>query len=275
MPTPATDQWLAKLGVRTTSGTAQAHAQAKGKADIPSAGGKAAAAPGMISTTDMKDEEIALEIMDDQAAILEGWATALEIFDKTMTSTSDAEARADFQKAVVDFFAGKLMGPIMSTTPATAEINAMVQGLGTEYARAKAAGASAKLRDFVNQHWQAIGALKQAMLKQRAPFAASVRKRREDHARTPLKGGPKGSDYATMHKELMAMLEGVKKVLDASTPNDLFRMLSEEWMGHQTVAGPLGIRSTAMVVIRLNPDHSVRDAHIEGEGGQKLAEQLL
>jgi hypothetical protein len=37
----------------------------------------------------------------------------------------------------------------------------------------------------------------------------------------------------------------------------------------------MGNRFQAVVVIRLNPNYTILDAHIQGAGGQKLAEQLL
>ena len=37
----------------------------------------------------------------------------------------------------------------------------------------------------------------------------------------------------------------------------------------------MGARFQAVVIIRLNPDYSVKNAHIQGSGGQKLAEELL
>lgn len=276
--------------------SAKAVAEAKGKAGNLPAGNKAQAAAvvaapeppaigGTISPAEMNDEEIAAAIMDKQAAILEGWATALLIFDKTMTSSSDAEATPDFQKVVVGYFSEKLMGSLMSATPVSSELNAMIKGLSGEYDRAKAAGASATLRDFVNQHWQAIGRLKQATLNQRESFVAAVRKRREAYESKPGKPGRKGtatvddskegSDYGMMRMELMDTLEKVDKVLSRSTSETLFRVLSEEWTRHQTVAGGMGTRFPAVVIIRLNPNYTVKNAHIQGAGGQKLAEQML
>ena len=37
----------------------------------------------------------------------------------------------------------------------------------------------------------------------------------------------------------------------------------------------MGTQFGAMVIIRLNPDYSLLSAHIQGTGGQKLAERLV
>src|SRR5262249_40430929 len=42
-----------------------------------------------------------------------------------------------------------------------------------------------------------------------------------------------------------------------------------------TVGVGMGVRVKATVIIRLNPDYTLKDAHIQGSGGQKLAEELL
>jgi len=235
----------------------------------------------------MRDEDIAASIMDKQVAILIGWQTALQVFDKTMTSSADAEATPDFQKTVTGFFADKLVGALINHTPGASEVDAVVKALDGEIKRASAAGASAKLRDFVVQHAQAIGRLQQAALAQRQGFISAVQQRREAaEAPRPTsgrRGGKPGvveptqadNDYAMMRMALMDMLEQVDAQLKVSTPEALFRTLSEEWVRHSTVAGGMGTRFAATVVIRLNPDYSVKDAHIRGSGGQKLAEQLL
>jgi hypothetical protein len=266
---------------------------------LPAPAARAAAVPALVSddgaepepvdvgqgmpAVQMKDEDIAAAIMDKQVAILVGWQTALQVFDKTMTSSADAEATPDYQKTVLGYFANKLMGAMIKHTPGASELDAVVKSLEGEYKRAAAAGASATLRDFVVQHAKAIGKLHQMVLTQRQGFISAVRARREAVEAQPRKSGKNGmveptridDDYAMMRMALLETLESVERVLGNATAEKLFQVLSEEWVRHATVAGGMGTRFKAVVVIRLNPDYSVKDAHIQGSGGQKLAEQLL
>jgi hypothetical protein len=78
-----------------------------------------------------------------------------------------------------------------------------------------------------------------------------------------------------MRMALLDTLESVQKAQNDATPENLFRVLSEEWVRHATVRGGMGVRFKAVVIIRLNPNYSVKDAHVQGSGGQKLAEELL
>ena len=59
-----------------------------------------------------------------------------------------------------------------------------------------------------------------------------------------------------------------------STPESIFRVLTEEWIRGSTVKQGWATKE-ASVVIRMNRDLSVKDAHIQGTGGQKIAEQLV
>jgi hypothetical protein len=59
-----------------------------------------------------------------------------------------------------------------------------------------------------------------------------------------------------------------------STPESIFRVLTEEWIRGSTVKQGWATKQ-ASVVIRMNRDLSVKDAHIQGTGGQKIAEQLV
>lgn len=265
-----------------------APAGAPGGAPGAPGGPAAVQLPATASPNTMNGEDIAAAIMDKQLAILVGWEGALSIFDKTMTSDADADATPDFQKAVVGYFSGKLMSALINHTPGASEVDAFVGALSAEYNRAAAAGASAKLRDFVNDHTKAITKLQQATLAQRQGFISAVKARREAaEAPQPSKGGKKSgkwvledataaqNDYAVLLLVLTDMLASVDRILGVSTTETLFRMLSEEWVRHATVRGGMGTRFQAVVVIRLNPNYTILDAHIQGTGGQKLAEQLL
>ena len=295
--------WLKHLG--TLIGAKGSVVAAGAEAVQPASSGSPASAPGKTAAPDlagplpvavdapmpsveMKDEDIAAGIMDKQVAILAGWKTALQVFDKTMTSSADAEATPDFQKVVVGYFADKLMGAIVKHAPGASELDALVKALDGEFQRASTAGASATLRDFVVQHAKALGKLEQATWAQRQGFISAVRARREAieapvpvvPERTGKKGGvvvsSKEADaYGMMRMALLDTIDQVEKVLSGSSPEALFKVLSEEWIRHATVRGGMSTRFQAVVVIRLNPDYSILDAHIQGSGGQKLAEQLL
>ena len=78
-----------------------------------------------------------------------------------------------------------------------------------------------------------------------------------------------------MRMVLLDTLDNVNRILASSTEPILFRMLTEQWLRHATSYAGMAQYVQGVVRIRLNPDFSVKDAHIEGTGGQKLAEQLL
>ncbi len=288
-------EWLtAVLGVNLRpGGSADAPGGAPGGGSGDAPGGPPGAPatvqpPATTAPGSMNGEDVAAAIMDKQLAILIGWEGALAIFDKTMTSDADADATPDFQKAVVGYFSGKLMSAIVNRSPGASEVEAFVGALSAEYTRAATAGASAKLRDFVNDHTKAITRLQQATLAQRQGFISAVKATREAaEAPRPSTGGRKSGkwevaeanpaemEYAVLLLVLNDMLASVDRILGVSTTESLFRMLSEEWVRHATVRGGMGTRFQAVVVIRLNPNYSILDAHIQGTGGQKLAEQLL
>ena len=85
--------------------------------------------PSAPPANEMKDEDIAAEIMDKQAAVLAGWSTALLVFDKTMTSSADAEATPNFQKVVIGYFSDKIMGAIIKRAPGASELEAVAKAL--------------------------------------------------------------------------------------------------------------------------------------------------
>jgi hypothetical protein len=83
------------------------------------------------------------------------------------------------------------------------------------------------------------------------------------------------SDYAMMRMWLVEKFQSVEQRLAASDTSTLYTRLSEEWIKASTIPIGMGQRTAARVIIRLEEDFSVRDGHIQGAGGQKLAEQLL
>jgi hypothetical protein len=246
----------------------------------------------LMPANEMPDEEVAAHIVDTQDAILQGWETALQVFDKTMTSDSDKEAKADFQGVVLKHFRDKAVGELLKKVKFATEIKALADAIDGEIQRAAKAQASATLRDFVNQHAKDIGKLRQKLLKQRQGFISAVRKRREAAGVDVLPGGaakpgnkkpigrvevnPKQlEDWTNTRLVLMDTLEALDTTLADSTPENLVRVLSEAWIRQGTTGKLAGQSIPAVVLIRLNPDLSVKNAHIQAKGGQKLAEQLL
>ena len=256
----------------------------------PAVADTSAVAPQM-AADGMKDEEVATQIVDKQIAILQGWETALRVFNTTMTSSADAEAKPAFQGLVLGYFREKVVGELIKHTPAASELMAFAKAIDGEIQRASGAQASATLRDFVNQHEDAIGKLVQATFSQRMGFIAAVRARREAAGvDEPSRAAPTGNKkpvgkvevnpkllegWTHMRMALMDLLEAVETTLGQSTPERLRRMLSEAWIRQGTVGRIAGQDIPAVVIIRLNPNYSVKNAHIMASGGQKLAEQLL
>src|SRR2546423_219245 len=78
-----------------------------------------------------------------------------------------------------------------------------------------------------------------------------------------------------MRMDLMDMLAAIEKVRAGSSPEALFKVLSDEWVRNASVYAGMGIYVKATVIIRLKPNYAIMDAHIQGSGGQKLAEELL
>ncbi|HEX5547342.1 MAG TPA: hypothetical protein VFX24_08030, partial [Ktedonobacterales bacterium] len=77
----------------------------------------------------------------------------------------------------------------------------------------------------------------------------------------------------TMRMVLSDAYAEVQARAQFSTPENIFRLLTEEWIRGNTVKEGWGTKQ-ASVVIRMNKDFSIKDAHIQGTGGQKIAEQL-
>jgi hypothetical protein len=250
-----------------------------------------------VAAAEKTDEELANGIMDTQLAILEGWDAALGNFDKVLSSSSDEESKPDFQKAIAGFFEEKVMSGIVSlaNVPGAGDAFALFGKLVDESKRAAAAGESASLRDFVVRHRTAVGKLKQMVLSLKDDFVARVRKTREameaadraaDAARKTKRGRNRGAQvtmrtdaatdaYGMMRMALVDGLEAADARLKGSSPEALFRTLSESWIRQQTVGIGMGYRTQAVVIVKLDPKHQLKEAHIQGTGGQKIAEQLL
>lgn len=253
---------------------------------------------GDVSAAQMTDEGLARGVMDKQYAILDGWDTALQNFDKVLTSASDKETKPDFQKAVMKFVGEEVVPDVVKLAIDSEAVGWAFKGvkllntLKEEAERAEKAEVSATLRDFYVQHKTIIGKMKQATLSGKEEFAAAARlkeeamEQAENIAAATKKGKKSGAsvtmastkaaeEYAEMRSAMMDAYAALDARLKFATPENLFVKLSEEWIRNATVRGGMGIRFNAVVVIRLNPDYSVMDAHIQGSGGQKIAEELL
>lgn len=225
-----------------------------------------------VSAADKTDAELVHGIIDTQLAILTGWETALANFDKVLTSASAKSAKPDFRKVFVSFFQDQLMGELISRSKVkgAGSAFALLGSLEAEVERASAAQESVSLRDFFVQHRTAIGRLQQKVLSTRDDFLAGVRITEETANRTG-----DFDAYGLQRLHLVEALERLDFRLLLSSPEDLFKKLSEEWIRQQTVPGALGTSTPALIVIHINHDFTIRKAEIKGSGGQKIAEQLL
>lgn len=256
---------------------------------------KAAATPVVKETpaAEKTDEELAADIMNTQLAILVGWDTALQNFDKVLTSASDKETKPNFNKVIKSFLEDKLMGEIISRSkvPGASDAFVLLGKLTGEMKRASAASESATLRDFYVQHKTAVGKLQQSILALKSDFVTKVRQTRErmesaegiagtgrgskGQGAVTIARSPESDVYGLMRMHLVETIEHLNNRLKISTPEDLFRALSEQWIRLATIRGGMGIRFPAFVIIRLKKDYSIINAEIQGAGGQKIAEQLL
>lgn len=242
---------------------------------------------------DLEDEDLARQVMGFQQAILTGWQTALANFLVVLESKSDKESSPDFQKAMGKFFLEKAVGKIgavakwalgevseKATKPVEFGLDAL-KALNEEVKRAEEAKESATLRDFYVQHNTSLGKMRQAVEAGTPMIVARVGKIRDAMFRaTDTKKGratealsDAADKYTTMRMVLSDAYAEVQARAQFSTPENIFRLLTEEWIRGNTVKEGWGTKE-ASVVIRMNKDFSIKDAHIQGTGGQKIAEQL-
>ena len=78
-----------------------------------------------------------------------------------------------------------------------------------------------------------------------------------------------------MRLVLMETLDALKATLSESSSEKLLRVLTETWIRQGTTGTSAGQPIAAVIIIRLRPDYSVKNAHFQASGGQKLAEELL
>ena len=225
-----------------------------------------------VETVEKSATEMAQDIMNTQLAILEGWATALDNFDKVMTSQSDKAGETKFKSVLYSFLEDKVVGEVFkrSKLPGVGDAFALMNKMEAELKRASEAKASATLRDFYVTYRTTIGNLRQIILSTTADFVARVRKAEENAALSQKHA----DEYGMLRLELDNTLQALDYQNSMATPQAIFRLLTEQWLRDSTVRlDHVGVKPS-YVFIRLESDYTVRDAHIFGSGGQKLAEQL-
>ena len=218
--------------------------------------------------------ELAQDIMGTQLAILEYWETALENFDKVMTSQSNKAGQPNFKRVLFKYLEDKVVGELFkrSKLPGVGEAFSLMNKMGDELTRAEAAKDSASLRDFFVTYRTVIGKLKGLILSTTTDFVTKVRQTEEAKDRDPARHE---NEWAMLRIELIDTLAQLDYQHTLSTPENVFRLLSEQWLRDSTVSIDQVGRKASYVFIRLEADYTVRDAHIFGTGGQKIAERLL
>lgn len=231
---------------------------------------------------EMQDDVLVGAIFDKQLSILNQWDKALDVFNETMISNSDKEANPNFSAAMSKYIGEQVLGGLgkLFGDPMAKGVEALMV-LDKEMERAEAAENSATLRDFYNQHKTVVGNLTSQAHDARAGVITLVSQLQDAMLRAApkQKGNMAESDaawnYTSMRMTLMDTYAEVDAREKVATRENLFLKLSEEWMRYATIKGAYGHKVQAFVIIRLNPDYTVKEAHIQGAGGQKIAEQLL
>ncbi len=228
------------------------------------------------------DDHLATAIFEQERAILQQWATAVDAFNAVLTSASDKEGETDYLKAAMTHYQTKVLGKTFpwaivtliteTGSPAVKGVVELQTAFDAEHKRAAAAQKEASARDFFVKHRVGLAELDKALVLASDDFAAYVR-------RTAQRGesGDENAQasYGIMRLRLVELFEDVEQRLQATEFNQLFQVLSEEWIGSSRMPQAFGETSAARIMIDIEEDFSVRSAHIEGPGGQKIAEQLL
>ena len=263
-------------------------------ADLPSTPAVAEQAKGMAGAA-MDDDVLAGGVIDLQLNILDGWDGALAIFDKVLTSKSDKEANTNFADAITKFAGETLLEEIGKLTePLAGELKEFipapvgttikfVMAMNEEAKRAREAKESATLRDFYDTYKAAITSLRQNTRGLRAPFIQTVKNVLQGMVIAEDPGHKTGKMmtsnaafvYSTMRENLVDAYAALSAQADASTTDQIFRKLSEEWIRTSEHRDVFGNESKALLEIFVNPDYTIKRAHVQGSGGQKIAEELL
>jgi hypothetical protein len=226
---------------------------------------------GEVDVSEKDDDLLARTIISQERAILGQWNAALDIFNEVLKSESDAASKPDFQKATIKFFADKVMGKIAEKGGAGTPFE-LFGKLEEEYKRAQAAGDSARIRDFYVTHKAAVADLDKKLALIADDFEARAKK-----AYTLAETGDQKAldDYGMMRMQLVEVFQDTEARLRQTSTSQLYTLLSEEWINASDVYAGMGIHTDAKVIIRIWDDLSIRDAYVQGTGGQKIAEQMM
>jgi hypothetical protein len=195
-------------------------------------------------------------------------------------------------KAMAKFFTEESLGKIgeyfgIVTKVGEVVINPLDEGYKAlkafieEADRMKEAEESATLRNFYTRHNKALGKMSMAVDKGQGAFLQIVRNTGDAMMRsvdskkgTAVQANSKAADnYAIMRDALNNAYTELQYRAAVSTPENIFRVLSSEWISNSTIKGTWGAHGK--IEIRLNKDFSVKDAYIRAPGGEKLAEQMV
>jgi hypothetical protein len=150
---------------------------------------------------------------------------------------------------------------------AATDVFAVLGKLPAEVERARAASDSAKLRDFYVMYNTLIGTLIQSVLSLTTDFVQEVRLVEEK-----MLMGQNVDDYSMMRMGLVETYQGLVSQEQASTPQALFTVLTEQWLLASTAQSRY---VPAWVGILVEEDLTILKAQIHGPGGQKIAEELI
>jgi hypothetical protein len=224
-----------------------------------------------VDVSEKDDDLLARTIISQERAILNQWNAALDIFNEVLKSESDAASKPDFQKATIKFFTDKVMGKIAEKGKAGTPFE-LLGKLEEEYKRAQAAGDSARIRDFYVTHKAAVADLDKKL----ALIADDFEARATKAHRAAESGNQQAlDDYGLMRMQLVELFQDTEARLRETGTSQLYTLLSEQWINASDVYAGMGISVDAKVIIRIWDDLTIRDAYVQGTGGQKIAEQLM
>jgi hypothetical protein len=214
----------------------------------------------------MEDEDLAAGIIEAEAAVLDQWMYALLVFKAVLDASSDKSAKPDFGKAIQKYFEDLILDKLVehSKIPGASTAFGAFKKVVEENERAKAAAVSASVRDFFDQHITLIAHLKKALALSKPGFVTGV----EQEAQKQFSSREQDiSDYGMLRMQLFESFVAAQSKLSSASREAFFRLLAEKWLQSQG--------EKAFIVIRVRADYSVKEAEIHGDGGQKIAEQLL
>lgn len=229
---------------------------------------KAGRVPTTTGPSNFEDAELAGAIMDNQIGLLWQWQSALNSFDKVLTSETTDSAKPDFAGAMTKLFTEKVFGEIFKRAKADIVVD-VVKGLVAESERAKAAQKSVALRDFYTSHQDQIADLHKELTTARPAFVAAVR----IEAERLINNDPDA--YGMFRMELMELHQDGLQRYQTTNQQSLFAELSAEWTSQSKhrISWDAEIDGEIRVRVR-EADLSVIDVEIKAPDGDKMLEKL-